>query len=205
LAAGPGAAREDSTVAFDFFGSPGHGPVVAQRVKVVLVEAALPGGVHAREWRGLAEVRREDPDALLQQSGELLAVPTLGLGLAQVDDGVVDRRLSAGGKDHEVLLYGLAVQPDLGVEVRELPQADAEAFLLQVGEHLLRVHKAGAGELEVAAVGNLGPARVEVDHIRGDAFPAQLLRDLADLSPKSRSGGPSRARRSKVEGAGHVP
>jgi hypothetical protein len=52
------------------------------------------------------------------------------------------------------------VEVVLGVQVRELPEADAEAVFLQVGEHLLGVRKARGRELEVAAAWYLEPVGV---------------------------------------------
>lgn len=56
---------------------------------------------------------------------------------------IVHWGLAARGEDDVVPLYGLAAQLVFGVEVRELPQADAEAVFSQIGEHLLGVREAG--------------------------------------------------------------
>src|SRR5215213_10051969 len=137
--------------------------------------------VDARHGSRLAEVRGEGADPLLKQLRQLLLVPSYSLGIAEVYYGIIDRRFAVGAQDSVAFLGNFFVQFVFGVEVRELPEAHAEAALLEVREHLLRVFEARVGELEVAAVGHLSPAGVEVDHVRGDAVFAQLPGDLADL------------------------
>src|SRR5215212_6584126 len=129
----------------------------------------------------LAEVRGEGADPHLKQLRQLLLVPPHGFGIAEVYYRIIDRRFAVGAQDDVAFLGNFFVQFVFGVEVRKLPEAHSEAALLEVREHLLWVFEAGRGELEVAAVGYLSPAGVEVDHVRGDAVFAQLPGDLADL------------------------
>ncbi len=88
---------------------------------------------------------------------------------------------AVGAQDDVSLFGGFLVQLVVRVEVRKLPQACAEAVVFEVGDHLLGVLKTGLGELEVAAVGHLGPVGVEVDDVAGDFVLTQLLRDVPDL------------------------
>jgi hypothetical protein len=108
----------------------------------------------------LPEVRGEDAYPLLQQPPQLPLVPTYGLRVAQIYDRVVHRRLAVGAQDRVAFLDRFLVQFISRVEVRQLPEAHAEAVFFEVGVHLLWVFEAGRGELEVAAVGHLGPAGV---------------------------------------------
>ena len=66
LAAGPGAAGPDDVVAGDLFGDIGHGLVVAQRIKIVLVPTGAARGIHAVERRVLAEIDLDRADVQLQ-------------------------------------------------------------------------------------------------------------------------------------------
>src|SRR5215212_8037319 len=170
LAAGPGAPGVDGAVAGDLCGNVGDRLVVAQGVEIVLEEAARLFVVDARQRSRLAEVRGVDGDPHPKQLRQLLLVPLYGLGVAQVYYRVIDRRFAVGAQDSVAFLGRFFVQFVFGVEVRQLPEAHAEAALLEVGEHLLWVFEAGRGELEVAAVGHFSPVGVEVDNVGGDSL-----------------------------------
>src|SRR5215213_393346 len=137
--------------------------------------------VDARQRGRLAEVRGVDSNPHPKQPRQLLLVPAYGLWIAEVYYRIIDRRFAVGAQDDVAFLGSFFVQFVFGVEVRKLPEAHSEAALLEVREHLLWVFEARVGELEVAAVGPLSPAGVEVDHVGGDAVFAQLPGDLADL------------------------
>src|SRR5918998_2555606 len=134
LAAGPGAAGVDGAVAGNFSGDLRDRLVVAQRVEVVLQEAATPRVVYPRQGSRLAEVRREDTDPHLQEVRQLPLVPRHGLRVAEVEDDVS-------------LLDGLLVQLVVRVEVRKLPQAYAETVVFEVGDNRRWVPEARIGEL----------------------------------------------------------
>jgi hypothetical protein len=181
LAAGPGAPSIDGAIAGYLSGNVGDRLVVAQGVEVVLEEAARLLVVDARQGSRLTEVRREGADPHPEQLRQLLLVPAYGLGVAEIYYRIIDRRFAVGAQDNVASLARFFVQFVFGVYIRELPEAHAEAVSFEVGEHFLRVFEARVGELEVAAVGNLGPAGVDVDHVGRDALFAQLLGDPADF------------------------
>jgi hypothetical protein len=81
----------------------------------------------------------------------------------------------------ETLIDQLLPERVLGGEVRVLPEADVEAFLLQVGHHLRRIGEARLGELVVAAPVGLEPARVEVQHVGRHLVLPELGGDVAHL------------------------
>src|SRR5215211_5120439 len=181
LAAGPGAPSIDGAIAGYLFGNVGDRLVVAQGVEVMFEEVACPLMVDARQGSRLTEVRREGADPHPEQLRQLLLVPAYGLGVAEIYYRIIDRRFAVGAQDDVAFAGSYFMQFVFWVEVRQLPEAHAEAVSFEVGEHLLRVFEARVGELEVAAVGNLGPAGVDVDHVRRDALLAQLLGDPADF------------------------
>src|SRR5829696_3025455 len=91
---------------------------------------------------------------------QLLLVPLHGLRIAHIEDRIVRRWVAGGGQDDVTLLDDRPVQRVFRVEVWQLPQTEAETLLLEVGDHLRGVRKAGFGELEVAAVRHLEPSDV---------------------------------------------
>src|SRR5215203_6390438 len=145
LAAGPGAPRVDEAVAGYLSGNVGYGLVVAQGVEVVLEEAARLLVVDPAQGSRLAEVRGVDGDPHPKQPRQLLLVPLYGLVVAHVCYRVIDRRFAVGAKDGVAFLGGFFVQFVIGVEVRQLPEAHAEATLLEVGEHRLWIFEARRG------------------------------------------------------------
>src|SRR5215213_11978081 len=130
--------------------------------------------VDARQRGRLAEVRGVDSNPHPKQPRQLLLVPAYGLWVAEAYYRIIDRRFAVGAQDDVAFLGSFFVQFVFRVEVRQLPQTHSEVALLEVGEHLLWVVEAGRGELEVAAVGYLSPAGVDVDHVRGHAVFTQL-------------------------------
>lgn len=117
-------------------------------------------------------------DALLQEGAEPGGVPLGGFRVGEVDDadeqvgavpGVGEVDL-AGGAAEEVAVFGGFFE--VGAEVGDVgvdPQADAEAEVGEVGEHLFGVGEGVAVPVQVGPVSFGLPVAVEVEDVAGDA------------------------------------
>ena len=179
LATGPRAAAPDDAVAGDVLRELPDRVVVAHRIEVVLVPAGAAVGIDALERRAFTEVGLDDTDAHAKQRRELAAIPLHGLRIGEVEHGVL------GGEAAALVLHGevsgdeLLPQRVLRGEVRVLPEADVEAVILQVGDHLRRIGEARLRELVVAPPIGFEPAGIEVQDVGRHLVLAELRGDVA--------------------------
>ena len=98
-----------------------QGFVVAQRIEVVLIQPTLAAMIEAVIGRSLTKVTLDGRNALLHQPLNLRLVPTDGLRIREVEDGIFYGHAASGIHHVQTLFDNLWEEAVLGREVRQLP------------------------------------------------------------------------------------
>ena len=129
----------------------------------------------------LAKVALDGRDTLLQQARDLLLIPADGLGVREVEYRILVGHATRGVRHVQALLDDLWEETVLRGEVRQLPQTGVEAVLRQLLQHLHRILETVLRKLIVTLPVHAEPARIKMDHIRGDLMSPQLFGNLQAL------------------------
>ena len=152
-----------------------------QRIEVVLVESTLATMVEAVIGGSLAEVALDGAHALLQQALDLRLIPADGLGVREVEDGILHGHAARSVHHVQPFLDDLREETVFGCEVRQLPQAGVEAVLRQLFQHTHRILEAVLRKLIVTLPVHTEPASIEVNDIRRNLVGPQLTGNLQAL------------------------
>ena len=166
LGTSPGTSRPDDALArMILLHHFPKGFVITQRIEVVLIESALAAMVETIIGRCLTEVTLDGRDTLLHQTLDLRLVPTDGLRIREVEDGILNGHTTSGIHHMQTLFDNLREEAVLRREVRQLPQTSMEAVLRQLLQHADGILKTVLRKLIVALPVYAKPTRIKVDHV----------------------------------------
>ena len=100
-----------------------------QGIEVVLIESALAAVVEAIIGCCLAKVALNGRHSLLHETFYLRLIPVDGLGIREVEYGILHRHTARSIHHMHASLDNLREETILGCEVRQLPQAGMESIL----------------------------------------------------------------------------
>ena len=141
----------------------------------MLIESALAAGIDTIEGGCLAKVALDDIDALLNQTANFRLIPLDGLGITEVEHGILVRHSTIGIPDVHALLNNLMEIAILGGEIRQLPETSTEAHFVHLFQHTDGVFETVLGKLIVALPIDIEPPGIEMDDIRRDAVLTEFV------------------------------
>ena len=147
----------------------------------MLIESALATVVEAVVGGSLAEVALDGRDALLQQACDLVLIPADGLGVREVEHGILVGHATRGVRHVQPPLDDLWEEAVLRSEVGQLPQTGVETVFRELLQHLHGILETVFRKLVVTLPVDTEPARVEVNNVRGNPMCSQLTGDLQSL------------------------
>ena len=106
-----------------------EGLIIAQGIEVVLIETTLATVVEAIVGCCLTEITLDGRDTLFQQTRDLLLIPADGLGVREVEHGILIRHTTRGVRHVQTLLDDLGEETVFRGEIRQLPQTGVETVL----------------------------------------------------------------------------
>ena len=94
LTAGPSGTAPDHRLSSGLLGGFKNRLVIAQGIQIVLGEPRLSGSVYTLQGRRLAKVRLDGGNPQLEQAAQLFLIPLHGLGIGEIQHGVVGGQVS---------------------------------------------------------------------------------------------------------------
>ena len=158
-----------------------QGLVVAKRIEVMLIQPALAAMVKTVIGCCLAKVALDGRNALLHQPLNLRLVPTDGLRIREVEDGIFYGHAASGIHHVQTPFDNLWEEAVLGREVRQLPQTSMETVHRQLFQHADRIGETVLRKLIVALPIDAKPTRIEMDDVARNLVGAQLTGNLQSL------------------------
>ena len=152
--------------------------VIAQRIEIVLIEAALATGIDTIEGSCLTKVALDDIHTLADQTAYLGLIPINGLRITQVKDGILIRHTAIGVLYMHAFLHNFLEITVLRREIRQLPKTGMKAHLVHLFQHPHRILETVLGELIVTLPIHIKPSGIKVDDIRWDAVLTEFVGNI---------------------------